>query len=157
MPETIEALVDGGEASAGPPLGPALGPLGVNIMEVIGEINERTSEFSGMKVPVKVIVDTETDEFDIEVGTPPTTALILEELDLDGGSGEPNAEKVGNLSVDSAIRIADMKEPSMLGKNLKSRVKEVAGSAYSCGVNVDGKDAREFIADVNDGLYDDQL
>lgn len=157
MPETIEALVDGGEASAGPPLGPALGPLGVNIMEVINTINERTKDFAGMKVPVKVVVDPKSKEFDIEVGTPPTTALILQEVGLEKGSGEPDKEKVGNLSLDGAVRIANMKQEAMLGKSLKSRVKEVAGSAWSCGVNVDGKDARAFIAEVNEGRYDARL
>ena len=60
MAETIEALVEGGKASAGPPLGPALGPMGVNIMQVINTINDKTKEFNGMKVPVKVIIDLAT-------------------------------------------------------------------------------------------------
>ena len=68
--QTISSLVTGGEASAGPPLGPALGPLGVNIMEVIAKINEKTGDFKGMKVPVTVSVDTDTKEYDIEVGIP---------------------------------------------------------------------------------------
>ena len=80
--QTIEALVDGGKVSAGPPLGPALGPIGVNIGEVIAAINEKTRDMAGMKVPVKVIVDTETREFEVEVGTPPTSALIKKELTL---------------------------------------------------------------------------
>ena len=80
MAETIEVLVEGGKASAGPPLGPALGPLGVNVMQVVNAINEKTKHFDGMKVPVKVIVDPKTKGFEIEVGTPPVTALILKEL-----------------------------------------------------------------------------
>ena len=72
--ETIEALVDGGKASAGPPLGPALGPKGVNIGQVIQAINKVTDIFKGMQVPVKVIIDTATKKFDIEVGTPPASA-----------------------------------------------------------------------------------
>ena len=80
--QTIESLVEGGKASAGPPLGPALGPIGVNIGDVIAKINERTRDMAGMKVPVKVIVDTETKEFEIDVGTPPASALIKKELNL---------------------------------------------------------------------------
>ena len=75
--QTISSLVTGGEASAGPPLGPALGPMGVNIMEVINAINEKTKEFQGMKIPVSVIVDTESKKWEIEVGIPSASALIL--------------------------------------------------------------------------------
>ena len=88
MPETIEALVDGGKASAGPPLGPALGPLGVNIGAIVGEINNKTKNFDGMKVPVKIIVDEKTKEFTITIGTPPTSALILKELGIEKGGQE---------------------------------------------------------------------
>ena len=71
--EKVEALVDGGKASAAPPLGPALGPMGVNIGQVIAEINKKTDAFKGMKVPVTVLIDKETKEFSIEIGTPPTS------------------------------------------------------------------------------------
>ena len=81
--QSISAQVTGGEASAGPPLGPALGPLGVNIMEVINKINEKTGDFKGMKVPVTVSVDTDTKEWDIEVGIPSASlALILKEANI---------------------------------------------------------------------------
>ena len=68
--QTISSLVTGGEASAGPPLGPALGPMGVNIMEVINAINEKTGDYKGMKVPLTVSVDTDTKKWEIEVGIP---------------------------------------------------------------------------------------
>jgi large subunit ribosomal protein L11 len=80
--QTISSLVTGGEASAGPPLGPALGPIGVNIMEVINAINEKTKEFQGMKIPVSVIVDTESKKCEIEVGIPSASALILKEAGI---------------------------------------------------------------------------
>ena len=82
MVDTVEALVDGGRASAGPPLGPALGPKGVNIGQVIAKINERTKAFDGMKVPVKILIN-DDKSFDIKVGTPPMSALIKSELGLD--------------------------------------------------------------------------
>ena len=77
--QKISSLVTGGGASAGPPLGPALGPLGVNIMEVIQAINNKTKDFEGMKVPVTVIVNTDTKKYDIEIGIPSAAALIMKE------------------------------------------------------------------------------
>ena len=73
--DTVEVLIEGGTATPGPPLGPALGPLGINMMQVVEEINKKSADFAGMKVPVKVIVDRDTKDFEIEIGTPPTTAL----------------------------------------------------------------------------------
>jgi len=83
----VEALVAGGKASAGPPLGPALGPLGVNVAQVVAKINEMTKDLNGMQVPVKVTVKSRT-EFEVEVGTPPTSALILKEAGIDKGCGD---------------------------------------------------------------------
>ena len=80
--KTVSALVTGGEASAGPPLGPALGPLGINVLQVVNTINDKTKDFSGMKVPVKVEVDPDTKKFTVEVGIPPTTALIAKEAGI---------------------------------------------------------------------------
>ena len=82
MANVVEALVPGGKASAGPPLGPALGPLGVNVAQVVAKINEQTKDLNGMQVPVKVIVKSRT-EFEIEVGTPPTSALIIKEMGVE--------------------------------------------------------------------------
>ena len=84
--KSISALVSGGEASAGPPLGPALGPMGVNVLQVVNTINEKTKDFPGMKVPVKVEVDTETKKFTIEVGIPPHSCF--------GGKGGRNNKRL---------------------------------------------------------------
>src|SRR3990167_5702036 len=108
--ETVDALVEGGKASAAPPLGPALGPLGVNIGQVIAKINEKTKSFSGMQVPVKVRVDKQTKTFDIEVGTPPASSLIKKEAKIEKGSGNPLADKVADLRIENIIKIAKMKE-----------------------------------------------
>src|ERR671928_980421 len=85
--KSISALVTGGEASAGPPLGPTLGPMGVNVLQVVNTINDKTRDFSGMKVPVKVEVDADTKKFTVEVGIPPTAALINKEAGVIKGSG----------------------------------------------------------------------
>lgn len=154
MAETIEALVEGGKATAGPPLGPALGPLGVNIMQVINTINEKTKQFQGMKVPVKVIVDPATKNFEIEVGTPPATALILKEVGAEKGSSSPRSKKVGNLTMDQVIKIAKMKYDSLLGADLKRKVKEIVGSCLSVGVTVEGKPAKEVQKEIDAGIYD---
>ena len=157
MAETIEVLVEGGKANAGPPLGPALGPLGVNVMQVVNAINEKTKHFDGMKVPVKVIVDPKTKSFEIEVGTPPVTALILKELGIEKGSGNPREEKVGNLSMDQVVKIAKMKYGDLLGKDLKRKVKEVIGSCVSIGVNVEGKSPKEVQKEIDEGKYDSKF
>ena len=156
MVDTVEAMVDGGRASAGPPLGPALGPKGVNIGQVIAKINEKTAAFEGMKVPVKVLIN-DDKTFDIKVGTPPMSALIKGELGLASGSGNARTTKVGNLSLDQAKKIADMKQDDLLGADLKARVLEVSGNCVSVGVTIDGKDAKAFQKDVKAGVYDGQF
>ncbi len=118
MAEVIQVLVPGGQANPGPPLGPALGPLGVNIKQIVDEINEKTKAFNGMQVPVKVIVDAQKN-VSIEVGTPPTSALIMQELAISKGSGTPGTDFVGDLSMDVAVKIAKMKIDSMLAPTLK--------------------------------------
>lgn len=134
--QTIEVLVDGGKASAGPPLGPQLGPLGVNIGEVIAAINEKTRDMAGMKVPVRVTVDTETREFEIEVGTPPTSALIKKELGLKKASEEPGKKRAGDLTTEQARKIARIK----FGSEDDAYIRQVEGTARSMGITV-GKGA----------------
>jgi len=155
--DKVEALVEGGKARAGPPLGPAFGPLGVNISEIINSINEKTKEFKGMKVPIEVIVDTDTKEFEIKVGTPPVSQLIKKELNLKKGSGIPNKDKVGNLAIEQVIKVAKMKQDSMFVNNLKSAVKTVVGSANAMGLLVEGKIAVEINKDIDKGVYDKEI
>ena len=99
MVDKVEAMVDGGKATAGPPLGPALGPKGVNTAQVVAKINEKTKAFEGMKVPVTVLIN-DDKTFEIKVGTPPMSALIKGELGLEKGSGNARTDKVGNLSIE---------------------------------------------------------
>ncbi len=157
MAETIKALVDGGKASAGPPLGPALGPLGVNIMQIINTINDKTKQFDGMKVPVKVIIDSKTKDFEIEVGTPPATSLILKELGLEKGSGSAGTHKIGDLTVDQAIKVAKMKYDNLLGKELKQKTKEIIGTCVSVGISVEGKTPQEIQKAIDEGEFDSKF
>ncbi|UCG90462.1 MAG: 50S ribosomal protein L11 [Candidatus Heimdallarchaeota archaeon] len=154
MSKTIEALVDAGQATPGPPLGPQLGPLGVNIKAVIDEINKKTQGFKGMKVPVKVEVD-DSRNFTITVGVPPTSSLLLREAGVEKGSGTPNSEKAGNINFDQCIKVAQMKQKSMLAVNLQSAVKEVVGTCISMGLTVDNEDPKTIIDAINSGKYDE--
>jgi len=154
---TLEVLVDGGKASAGPPIGPALGPTGVNLYMVVQKINELTKDFAGLKVPVKIIVDQETKEFWVEVGTPPTSALILKELGKDKGSGDPKGNKIGNLKMEQVVKIAKAKIGNLIVKGLKSAVKTVLGTCVSMGVTVEGKDPREIQKEIDEGVWDHLL
>ncbi|HLC97711.1 MAG TPA: 50S ribosomal protein L11, partial [Candidatus Nanoarchaeia archaeon] len=90
--QTVEIMVEGGKATAAPPLGPALGPTGVNIGQVVMEINKKTADLKGMQVPVKVTVNTETKEFSIVIGTPPAAALIKKEAGIEKGASNPLTE-----------------------------------------------------------------
>ena len=155
--ETVEILIDGGKATPGPPLGPAIGPLGINMMQVVEEINKKTSDFSGMKVPVKVIVDISTREFEVEVGTPPTTALIKDELNIEKGSQDPGVDKVADLKVEQALKIARMKFDALLSNDYKMAAKEVIGTCVSMGLTVEGKDPREVQKEIDEGVYDGVL
>jgi len=157
MAETVEALVEGGKASAGPPLGPALGPLGVNIMQIINTINDKTKQFQGMKVPVKVIVDPKTKNFEVTVGTPPATSLILKELGLEKGSGKASTHKVGNLTVEQAIKVAQMKQDNLLGADLKRKTKEIIGTCVAIGVTVERKKPQEIQKAIDNGEFDDKF
>jgi large subunit ribosomal protein L11 len=150
----IEALVSGGQATAGPPLGPALGPLGVNVLAIVNKINETTKSYAGMKVPVKITVDVETKEFEVSVGTPTTSALIVSELGVEKGSGAPNTEKIGNLSLQQVVKIVKLKHSELLGRNLKYAAKEVLGSCVSMGVTVEEKDPREIQKEIDEGKHD---
>ncbi len=150
----VNALVSGGEASAGPPLGPALGPLGINILQVVNTINEKTKDFPGMKVPVKVEVDSETKKFTVEVGIPPTAALIFKESGINKGSGTAGTNFVGNISMESVVKIAKMKSDISYAPDVKSTAKEIIGSCLSLGIKVEDKVAKDVYADVTAGKYD---
>ena len=155
--KVVEVLVNGGQATAGPPLGPALGPLGLNVLAVVKKINELTEAYAGMKVPITVEINVETKEFDVSVGTPTTSALLVKELSIAKGSGNPKTEKVGNLTLVQLINIAKLKRAQLFSKTLRSSVKEILGSCVSIGITVDGKEPKDVQRAIDEGLYDSML
>ena len=154
MADVIDVLVPGGKASPGPPIGPALGPLGINIKAVVDDINEKTASYNGMQVPVKVIVD-DQKHVTLEIGIPPASALVLVEAGIEKGSSAE--EIVGNISIVQAIKIAKLKRQNSLSYELKNTVKEILGTCVSMGVTVDGKPAKDVQAAIDAGEYADSF
>ena len=155
--KSISALVTGGEASAGPPLGPALGPMGINVLQVVNTINDKTKDFPGMKVPVKVEVDPDTKKFTVEVGVPPTAALISKEAGVAKGSGAAGTVVAGNIGIENAIKIAKMKIDTSYAKDIKGALKEVIGTCLSLGMQVENKPPKDVYNDIKAGKYDEAL
>ncbi len=155
--QVVETMVEGGKATAAPPLGPALGPTGVNIGLVVMEINKKTADLKGMQVPVKVTVDPATKEFTIEIGTPPAAALIKKEAGIEKGAANPIMDKVADLVIEQVIKIALTKQDKLLGKTLKSKVREVIGTCQSMGVLVEGMKAQDALAAVAEGRFDAKI
>ena len=155
--ETVEVLVEGGKATAAPPLGPALGPMGVNIGQVVADINKKTADFKGMQVPVKVNIDTGTKEYDIEIGTPPASGLLKKEAGVEKGSGSAKTDKVADVLIEQIIKVAKMKEDGLLGKTLKDKVMEIIGTCNSMGILVEGKPAVEAQKLVKEGKFDKEI
>jgi len=154
MANIIESLVPGGKANAGPPLGPALGPLGVNIKAVVEEINAKTAAFNGMQVPVKVIVQADKS-FTIEVGVPPTSSLVMTELGVTKASGDGTI--VGNLSMEQVAKIYGMKKSDLLAYTTKAGAKEIIGSCVPMGVTVEGMSPKDAQVAIDEGKFDDVL
>jgi len=155
--KTISALVEGGKASPGPPLGPTLGPMGISAANVVKEINEKTKSFVGMTVPVTVLVDTETKEFKITVGTPPISALIKKQIGVEKASGKAKEIKIADMLIDEIIEIAKSKQDALHAKDLHRGVKEVLGTCLAMGVTVEGKDPRDVQKEVSEGKYDEKI
>ncbi|WP_458189275.1 50S ribosomal protein L11 [Haladaptatus sp. NG-WS-4] len=156
MADTIEVLVPGGQANPGPPLGPELGPTAVNVQEVVNEINEQTAAFDGTEVPVTISIE-EDGSFELEIGVPPTAALIKDEAGFETGSGEPQKDFVADLSIDQVKKIAEQKHPDLLAYDTKNAAKEVVGTCTSLGVTIEGENPREFKEKIDAGEYDDAL
>ena len=151
--ETVDVMVSGGKATPAPPIGPALSPLGLNVVQVVKEINEKTSTFAGMEVPVKIVVDTDTKKFTVSVGTPPVTSMIKKEMKKEklATVGEDKIRKSpGSITLEAVIKIAKSKD-SIRG-NVTSKVKQVLGTCQSGGVLVDERSPKDVIKEINEGI-----
>jgi large subunit ribosomal protein L11 len=155
--KSFNFIVNGGQASGGPPIGPALGPMGVNIMAIVAEINKQTAEYKGTPVPVDVIVDTDTKEFKIKVGMLTTFALLTQAVGITKGSGTPNTVSAGDITFADLVGVAKKKRPGLYAASLKASVREVLGTCVSVGLTVDGKAPKEVQALIKQGEYDAQL
>ena len=135
----IKLQIPAGAANPAPPVGPALGQHGVNIMEFCKAFNSRTQQDAGTIIPVEITVF-EDRSFKFITKTPPAAVLIREALNIPKGSGEPNREKVGHLSQSQVREIAERKMPDLNANDLDAASKIIAGTARSMGVTVEGID-----------------
>ncbi|MGB3588429.1 MAG: 50S ribosomal protein L11 [Tunicatimonas sp.] len=134
----LKLQIRGGQANPSPPVGPALGSKGLNIMEFCKQFNARTQDKPGQLLPVLVSIYTDKS-FDFVIKTPPAAALLMEAAKLKKGSAEPNRAKVGSVTWDQVKDIAETKMPDLNAFKVESAMKMVAGTARSMGLRVTGK------------------
>jgi large subunit ribosomal protein L11 len=152
----LKLLVEGGDMKPGPAVGQKLGPLGINIGQVVQEVNKATQEFKGLKVPVEVDISKDKS-FDIKVLSPPTSELLKKELNIEKASGEAKKIKVANASIEQIISVAKTKHPNMLDKDFKSAVKSVVGCCVSAGILVENQSPKDIEKEIDDGKYDKEI
>lgn len=131
----VKLQVPAGKANPAPPVGPALGQHGVNIMDFVKQYNERTAKQMGMIIPVEISIF-EDRSFTFITKTPPAATLILKEAGLEKGSGEPNTRKVGKLTSDQVKKIAETKFPDLNANDIDNAMRIIEGTARSMGVDI---------------------
>jgi large subunit ribosomal protein L11 len=134
---TIKLQIPAGSANPAPPVGPALGQHGVNIMEFCKAFNAQTQAQGGTIIPVEITVF-EDRSFTFITKTPPAAVLLREALGIDKGSGEPNRDKVGKVSREKVREIAELKMPDLNANDVDAAMKIIEGTARSMGVEVEG-------------------
>lgn len=134
----LRLQIKGGAANPSPPVGPALGSKGLNIMEFCKQFNARTQDKAGQVCPVLITMYTDKS-FDFVVKTPPAPVMLLEAAKLQSGSKEPNRNKVGSVTWDQIRQIAEVKMPDLNAFKVESAMKLVAGTARSMGITVSGE------------------
>lgn len=153
----VKLLVEGGEMKPGPALSQKLGPMGINISQVMQKVNEATKDFKGLKVPVELDIDASTREFEVEVFSPPVSELLKKELDVEKGSGAQKKLNIGNMSIEQIVSIAKTKLPDLLSRDLKSAVKTIVGTCVSLGILIESKSALEIEQEIGEGKYDKEI
>ena len=134
----VKLQVKGGQANPSPPIGPALGSKGLNIMEFCKQFNGRTQDKMGSILPV-LITYYKDKSFDFVIKTPPAPIMLMDAAKLKGGSAQPNRNKVGSVTWDQVRAIAETKMPDLNAFTVESAMKQVAGTARSMGITVSGK------------------
>ena len=153
----IKLLVEGGDMKPGPVLSQKLGPIGINVNEVIQKINESTVNFKGLKLPVELDVNASTKDFDVKIFPPPVSELLKKELKIEKGSGIQAKMQMANASIEQIISVAKTKMPNMLNKDLKSAVKSVVGTCGSLGILIENKSPKEVELEISEGKYDKEI
>jgi large subunit ribosomal protein L11 len=132
----VKLHVPGGQANPAPPVGPALGQHGLNIMEFCKQFNSRTQDKVGFTIPVEITVFGDRS-FTFITKTPPASVLIRKAAGVEKGSGVPNKDKAGKLSSEQVREIAEVKLPDLNTKNVESAMKQIAGTARSMGIEIE--------------------
>lgn len=132
----VKLQIPAGKANPAPPVGPALGQAGINIMGFCNEFNERTSDQAGMIIPVEITVY-EDRSFAFVTKTPPAAVLLKKEAGIESGSGEPNRNKVATVKRDQVRSIAELKMPDLNAADVDAAMRMVEGTASSMGINVE--------------------
>ncbi|MCP3995338.1 MAG: 50S ribosomal protein L11 [bacterium] len=138
----LKLQIPAGQASPAPPVGPALGQHGVNIMDFVKAYNDATASQSGTIIPVEISIY-EDRSFTFVTKTPPAAVMLRQAAKLEKGSAEPHKEKVGNVTSDQVRHIAETKMVDLNANDIDAAMKIVAGTARSMGITVDGEGATE--------------
>jgi len=141
----------------GPAVAQQLGPMGINMGQMISDVNEATSEFKGVTVPVHLTVDPETKEVSIKVLSPPTSELIKKELKIEKASAARLKQKVGNLAIEQIISLAKAKHNSMLSNDFTATLKSVIGTCQALGVLIENKETKEVLEEIAEGKYKEEI
>jgi large subunit ribosomal protein L11 len=153
----IKLLVEGGNMTPGPAVAQQLGPMGINMGQVISYVNSATSEFKGVTLPVHLTVDPETKEVSIKVLSPPTSELIKKELGIEKASGARLKQRVGNFAIEQVISVAKSKHDAMLSNDFLATVKSVLGTCQALGVLVENSEVAKILEEIEEGKYKEEI
>ena len=157
MATVIKLLVEGGNMTPGPAVAQQLGPMGVNMGQVISDVNTATQEFKGVTLPVHLTIDPDTKEVSIKVLSPPTSELIKKELGIEKASGARLKQRVGNFAIEQVISVAKAKHDSMLSNDFMATLKSVIGTCQALGVLIENKETKEIMEDINEGKFAEEI
>ena len=153
----IKLLIDGGAMQPGPALAQKIGPLGLNVGQIIQQVNDATKNFKGLKVPVEIFIEPSTKKIEVRVSSPSVAELLKKELGLEKGSGLQKKQKIANASIEQIISIAKTKQNDLLCKDMKSSVKTIIGTCVSLGVLVENSPASEVGQLIDEGKFAEEI